>query len=69
MASFVRTATDADLAKLAGIEDEADAVFTPLFGAALAGDAPSGVARAAEPGFVPSSRRRRTAHPWASCTC
>lgn len=52
MASFVRTATDADLATLAGIEDEADAVFTPLFGAALTGDAPSGAARAAEPGFV-----------------
>lgn len=52
MASFVRTATDADLAELARIEDEADTVFTALFGAALGGVAPSGAARASEPGFV-----------------
>ena len=52
MASFVRTATDADLAKLAGIEDEADTVFTALFGSPLGDEAPSGAARAAEPGFV-----------------
>ncbi|MBS1906393.1 MAG: GNAT family N-acetyltransferase [Actinobacteria bacterium] len=52
MASFVRTATDADLAKLAGIEEEADTVFAALFGTALTGQAPSGAARAAEPGFL-----------------
>jgi|GEM_PF-155880 len=52
MASFVRTATDADLAELARIEDGADTVFTALFGSALGGHARSGAARAAEPGFV-----------------
>ncbi|SFR36636.1 Predicted Zn-dependent protease, minimal metalloprotease (MMP)-like domain [Microbacterium azadirachtae] len=52
MASFVRTATDADLAELARIEDEADAVFAERFGSALGQDAPSGQDRAAEPGFL-----------------
>ena len=52
MASFVRTATDADLAKLAGIEEQADTVFAALFGTALAGAAPTGASRAAQPGFL-----------------
>ncbi|MBN9155944.1 MAG: GNAT family N-acetyltransferase [Microbacterium sp.] len=52
MASFVRTATDADLAELARIEDEADALFTERFGSALGHGAPPGAARAAERGYV-----------------
>lgn len=52
MASFVRTATDADLAELARIEEEADAVFAEIHGSVLGHDAPSGYARAAEPGFL-----------------
>ncbi|VXC34316.1 Predicted Zn-dependent protease, minimal metalloprotease (MMP)-like domain [Microbacterium sp. 8M] len=52
MASFVRTATDADLAELSRIEEEADAVFAERFGTALGHAAPSGAARAAERGFL-----------------
>lgn len=52
MASFVRTATDADLAELARIEEEADALFTGAVGAPLDHPAPTGAARAGEQGFV-----------------
>jgi predicted Zn-dependent protease with MMP-like domain/GNAT superfamily N-acetyltransferase len=52
MGSFVRTATDADLAQVARIEESADGVFAGLFGPLGWGVAPSGSARAAEPGFI-----------------
>lgn len=52
MASFVRTATDADLDLLAGIEEEADQVFASLFGPLGWGAAPTGHDRAAESGFL-----------------
>ncbi len=51
----MRIATDADLAELARIEDEADAVFATLPGIPPLpglGAAPSGAERATEPGFV-----------------
>jgi hypothetical protein len=50
--TIVRYAAEADLGHLAGIEDAADALFAERFGPGPWGGAPSGPARAAEPGFL-----------------
>lgn len=63
MASFVRTATDADLTQLARIEEEADRVFADLFGAWSAEAPPDGAARAAERGFLLVVSERADAAP------
>ncbi|MDA4894241.1 GNAT family N-acetyltransferase [Streptomyces sp. MS2A] len=52
MPSFVRDATDADLARLSEIERAADAAFTAVFGDVDWGEPPSGAERISEPGFV-----------------
>ncbi len=56
MASFVRTATDADLAGLARIEDEADTAFVERFGPALD--------EAANRGYSTVTRRTFAEVPW-----
>lgn len=52
MHSHVRTASDADLDRLAGIEAAADALFAPLFGSAAWPPPPPTRTRLQEPGFI-----------------
>ncbi|WP_375390294.1 GNAT family N-acetyltransferase [uncultured Amnibacterium sp.] len=63
MPSEIRSALDADLDLLAGIEDAADRRFVDLFRPERWDAAPSGRVRAAQPGFVLVAAERPSGPP------